>query len=139
MKSTMLLKQRVSPCELSSLRGQNGQCDAHLNPACYCWAAKRCCGFWCLPALGLRYTESGSRYIAHCGVFEVDEEKETVTHIPSVALLPNLIHGRQLRLMTLSDENLTLRAASSPEADGVTSVLYWNKAISYDANNGRKE
>jgi len=74
------------------------------------------------------YKESGSGYIAYCGVFEVDEENETVTHIPSVALLPNLIHGRQLRLVTVNGENLTLRTASSPEANGVTSVLHWQKA-----------
>ena len=86
---------------------------------------------------GIPSREAGTSRIAESSKWM--KKKETVTHIPSVALLPNLIHGRQLRLMTLSDENLTLRAASSPEADGVTSVLYWNKAISYDANNGRKE
>jgi hypothetical protein len=74
------------------------------------------------------YKEAGSGYIAYCGIFEVDEENETVTHIPSVALLPNLIHGRQLRLVTLTDENLTLRAAGSSEANVVTSVLHWKKA-----------
>jgi hypothetical protein len=74
------------------------------------------------------YKESGSGYIAYCGVFEVDEENETVAHIPFVALLPNLIHGRQLRLVTLSDEILTLRAGSSPETNDVTSVLHWKKA-----------
>jgi len=76
------------------------------------------------------YAESGSGYIAYCGVFEVDEEQETVTHIPSVALLPNLIHGRQLRLVTVSGETLTLRTASSPETNGVTSVMHWKRASS---------
>ena len=28
------------------------------------------------------YQQAGSGYIAYCGVYEVDEEKETVTHIP---------------------------------------------------------
>src|SRR5438445_6346553 len=41
------------------------------------------------------YVESGSGYIAYCGTYEVDEANETVTHLPSVALLPNLIHGSQ--------------------------------------------
>ncbi len=73
------------------------------------------------------YKEAGSGYIAYCGVFEVDEENETVTHIPSVALLPNLIHERQLRLVTLNDEILTLRAEGSPKTNGVTSVLHWKR------------
>jgi hypothetical protein len=76
------------------------------------------------------YKDSGSGYIAYCGIFEVDEERKTVTHIPSVALLPNLIHGRQLRSVTLSGERLTLRAASEPLENGafVMSVLDWKKA-----------
>jgi hypothetical protein len=41
------------------------------------------------------YQDSGSGYIAYCGTFEVGEENATVTHIPSVSLLPNLIGGRQ--------------------------------------------
>src|SRR5579863_2347575 len=48
------------------------------------------------------YQESGSGYIAYCGRFEVDEEKETVTHIPSVALVPNLIPQRQVRSVILA-------------------------------------
>jgi Lipocalin-like domain len=77
------------------------------------------------------YQESGSGYIAYCGLFEVDEEKQTVTHIPSVALLPNLIHRRQLRLLALTGEKLTLRTANAPTANGAlaTSVLDWKKNI----------
>ena len=48
------------------------------------------------------YWEAGSGYIAYCGVSEVDEENETVTHLPSVALVPNLILKGQLRSITLS-------------------------------------
>ena len=76
------------------------------------------------------YRESGSGYIAYCGVFEVDEEKETVTHIPSVALLPNLMQRKQVRSLTLTGEILTLRTANASTANGafVTSVLDWKKA-----------
>jgi hypothetical protein len=73
------------------------------------------------------YQESGSGYIAYCGVFEVDEERETVTHIPSVALLPNLIHRNQLRSLTLTSEDLTLRTANAANGSLVTSVLDWKK------------
>ncbi|MGC2766477.1 MAG: lipocalin-like domain-containing protein, partial [Candidatus Acidiferrum sp.] len=74
------------------------------------------------------YVESGSGYIAYCGTYEVDETNETVTHIPSVALLPNLIHGRQLRALTLNGDRLTLRT-SSAGVDGVlvTSHLEWER------------
>ena len=34
------------------------------------------------------YVEPGSGYVAYCGRYEVDEVNETVTHTPSVALLP---------------------------------------------------
>ena len=76
------------------------------------------------------YVESGSGYIAYCGTYEVDEASETVTHIPSVALLPNLINGRQLRAIEMKGDRLTLRTASVAVADGVlvTSRLEWQRA-----------
>ena len=53
-------------------------------------------------------------YIAYCGVYQVDEENETVTHIPSVALVPNLVLRVQLRSVTLTVDRLTLCAAEFP-------------------------
>ena len=72
---------------------------------------------------------SGSGYIAYCGTFEVDEENATVTHKPSVSLLPNLIGGRQCRLIDLEGDRLVLRATGAPVAGGVyvTSRLEWNR------------
>jgi hypothetical protein len=75
------------------------------------------------------YLQAGRGYIAYCGVYKVDEDKETVTHIPSVALVPNLILKGQLRSVTLSGGRLTLRTAGAPEAAGaVTSRLEWQRA-----------
>jgi hypothetical protein len=75
------------------------------------------------------YAESGSGYIAYCGTYNVDEANETVTHIPTVALLPNLIQGRQLRAIQLHGDRLTLRTASVADADGalVSSHLEWQR------------
>jgi hypothetical protein len=75
------------------------------------------------------YQASGSGYIAYCGMYEVDEENATVTHIPSVSLLPNLIHGRQCRTIDLQGDRLVLRAAGTPVAGGVyvTSRLEWKR------------
>jgi hypothetical protein len=77
------------------------------------------------------YQESGSGYIAYCGRYEVDENKATVTHIPSVALLPNLIDGRQCRAIQLSGDRLTLRitGAQVPGGISVTSRLEWKRVI----------
>jgi len=77
------------------------------------------------------YQQAGSGYIAYCGVYKVDEERETVTHTPSVALVPNLILQQQVRLVTLSADGLTLRAVGTPVRDGpsVTSLLEWQRAI----------
>jgi hypothetical protein len=75
------------------------------------------------------YQASGSGYIAYCGTFEVNEEMATVTHIPSVSLLPNLIGGRQCRSIDLDGDRLVLRAAGAPVAGGVyvTSRLEWKR------------
>ena len=77
------------------------------------------------------YQKAGSGYIAYCGVYEVDEEKEAVTHIPSVALVPNLILKGQVRTVTLSGDRLTRCLARVPAGNGapVTSRLEWQRAI----------
>jgi Lipocalin-like domain len=59
------------------------------------------------------YVESGSGYIAYCGSYVVNEAEETVTHTPSVSLLPNLIHASQLRSVALNGDRLTLRVETS--------------------------
>ena len=59
------------------------------------------------------YQEAGSGYIAYCGTYEVDEENATVTHIPSVALLPNLILGRQCRSIELHGDGLPCKRPES--------------------------
>jgi hypothetical protein len=75
------------------------------------------------------YQASGSGYIAYCGTYEIDEEKSTVTHIPTVSFLPNLIDGRQCRSIELDGNRLVLRAAGAPVTGGgyVTSRLEWKR------------
>jgi len=77
------------------------------------------------------YQDSGSGYIAYCGIYEVDEERGSVTHTPSVSLLPNLIDGRQIRFINLHDGFLTLRTTGTAVPNGlsVTSRLEWKRAI----------
>jgi hypothetical protein len=76
------------------------------------------------------YQQAGSGYISYCGVYQVDEEKKTVTHIPSVALVPNIILKPQLRSVTLDRDRLTL-VAVIPTTYGasVTSRLEWQRCL----------
>lgn len=76
------------------------------------------------------YDVAGRGYIAYCGVYEVDEGKETVTHTPSVALVPNLISKGQLRSIKLHHDRLILGTAPMPMGNGtsVTSRLEWQRA-----------
>jgi hypothetical protein len=75
------------------------------------------------------YGASGSGYIAYCGTYEVDEEKAMVTHIPSVSLLPNLIDGRQCRMIDLRGDRLVLRTTGAPDTGDLylTSRLEWKR------------
>jgi Lipocalin-like domain len=75
------------------------------------------------------YRESGSGYIAYCGTYEVDAAKATVTHTPSVALLPNLVDEPQCRAIAFEGARLILRTAGAPIAGGrnVTTRLEWTK------------
>jgi hypothetical protein len=73
------------------------------------------------------YQEFGRGYIGYCGRYEVDEERETVTHVPTVAFLPNLIGKRLRRQVQLFHSILTL-TASYIGADGepAASHLEWS-------------
>jgi hypothetical protein len=75
------------------------------------------------------YQRAGSGYIAYCGRYEIDEGMGTVIHIPSVALRPNLIGARQLRVIELCDDRLTLRSQAIQLEDGfcITNRLEWKR------------
>jgi hypothetical protein len=68
----------------------------------------------CTWAVGARLinklSNSGRLY---CGVYEADEKKGAVIHVPSVALLPNLIGATLFRPVTLTGDTLTLLATSA--------------------------
>ena len=94
--------------------------------------ASQLVGVWRLVSYAVElveYQQAGSGYIAYCGVYVVDEEKRTVTHIPSVALVPNLILKEQLRSIILSGDRLSLYAVI-PVADSgpATSRPEWRHA-----------
>ena len=74
------------------------------------------------------YEAFGHGYIGYCGRYEVNEEHSTVTHLPSVAFLPNLVGHRHLRHVAIAGDRLTLRAPY-PRADrtNATSCLEWSR------------
>lgn len=76
------------------------------------------------------YQQAGRGYIAYCGVYEVDEEKSIVAHIPSVALVPNLIVKGQLRSVTLIADRMVLTTEGNPDAAeaAIVSRLEWQRA-----------
>jgi hypothetical protein len=78
------------------------------------------------------YRQAGSGYIAYCGIYEVDEENATVAHIPSVALVPNLILKEQLRSASMSGDRLILCAISTSAENGTSSSsrLEWQRTTS---------
>jgi hypothetical protein len=78
------------------------------------------------------YQEAGRGYIAYCGIFEVNEEEETVTHVPYVAFLPNLVGEKLLRSVTLSGDRLTLLATATPVENGGLRIsrMEWQRLLS---------
>lgn len=76
----------------------------------------------------LEFQQARSGYIAYCGRFWVDEAQRTVTHLPDVALLPNLLHQNQIRNITLHGEQLILRTIG--QSGDSTSRLEWVRIAS---------
>jgi Lipocalin-like domain len=73
----------------------------------------------------------GRGYIGYCGRYEVDEEHGTVTHLPSVAFLPNLIGQRLLRQVSITGNRLILKTAYTlADGSNVTSLLEWSRTRS---------
>jgi hypothetical protein len=73
------------------------------------------------------YCEAGRGYIAYCGTYEVDERGGTVTHIPKVSLLPNLVSARQVRSVDLQGDRLVLATATTVDSETVISRLEWRR------------
>jgi hypothetical protein len=74
------------------------------------------------------YREIGRDYIGYCGHYQVDEDHTMVIHLPTVALVPNLIAQKQPRHVELSGDRLIL-TASHTRSDGasISSRLEWSR------------
>jgi Lipocalin-like domain len=73
--------------------------------------------------------QAAAGYIAYCGRYVLDEAQRTITHIPTVALLPQLVGNAQRRKVSLDAGLLTLLTERLPSPSGalVSSRLEWKK------------
>ena len=66
----------------------------------------------------------GRGYIGYCGRYELDEEHGTVTYLPLVAFLPNLIGQRLLRQVSVTGNLLGSKwLRSAHHLDGRLALL----------------
>ena len=67
-------------------------------------------------------------FTAYFGTYEVDEEKGSVTHYVSGALLPNVVGKRQVRFFEFKDNQLILSTPPMPwGGEQKTGVLVWRR------------
>jgi hypothetical protein len=73
------------------------------------------------------YTAAGQGFIGYSGVYEVDEARSIVTHLPFVAFSPNMVGSHQQRLIEWSGDLLVLTAehAQVPGQSATKSRLEW--------------
>lgn len=76
------------------------------------------------------YQEEASTYIAYSGSFQVDEQKQTLTHSMFVSLFPNWVGQTQPRDVKIDGDILYLSTESPIKSGGkmVMSYLQWRRA-----------
>lgn len=66
-------------------------------------------------------------YIAYFGTYEVNEERNTVTHHVQGALNPSWVGGTQVRRMRFDGDLLELQADVHKSGQTITHILTWRK------------
>ncbi|MDN0083908.1 lipocalin-like domain-containing protein [Crenobacter sp. SG2305] len=76
------------------------------------------------------YEAEANSYIAYTGPFQVDEEKQSLTHSMFISLFPNWIGQTQPRVVKIEGDILSLSTASPINSGGklVNSYLRWQRA-----------
>jgi hypothetical protein len=69
-------------------------------------------------------------YLAYCGHYILEEEKQRVTHHMTVSLFPNWLGCAQVRLASFEGDHLILRTEKPMVVDGhlATAELVWRRA-----------
>lgn len=74
------------------------------------------------------HEEVPSGYIGYCGTYLLDESAATVSHIPDIALVPNLIGEQLKRSITLLKDELSLTVVNSQdEGTSMETRLCWRR------------
>jgi len=76
------------------------------------------------------FAAAASTYFAYTGPFQVDEEKQTLTHSMFISLFPNWIGQTQPRVVQIDDDFLTITTEKPVESLGkmVKPELRWKRA-----------
>lgn len=77
------------------------------------------------------YEAEASTYIAYTGPFNVDEERQTLTHSMFISLFPNWVGQTQPRVVRIESDLLNLSTANPIVSAGklVNSYLQWRRAL----------
>jgi hypothetical protein len=76
------------------------------------------------------FGDAASSYFAYTGPFQVDEEKQTLTHSMFISLFPNWIGQTQPRVVHVDRDFLTVTTEKAVESQGkmVKPELRWKRA-----------
>ena len=76
------------------------------------------------------YRQAASTYVAYSGPFDVDEERNIVTHSMFVSILPNWIGHAQPRAVRIEGDDLYISSVSPFHLRGrtVNAQLHWRRA-----------
>jgi hypothetical protein len=76
------------------------------------------------------YRQAAPSYVAYAGPFQLDEEKQIITHSLFVSILPNWIGGTQARAVRVEGDDLYLRTVSPLQLRDkkIDAQLHWRRA-----------
>lgn len=73
-----------------------------------------------------KYNELG--YLAYCGRYHIDANKQVITHEVDISLYPEWIGGQQIRLITLRENQLELSSTGAVGPENIQFSLRWQRA-----------
>jgi hypothetical protein len=80
------------------------------------------------------YASMGRGYMAYCGRYSVEEDKQRMTHTMTVSLFPNWLGMSQVRIASFEGDRLVLRTEKPMLVNGDlrTAELIWRRAAEAD-------
>jgi hypothetical protein len=77
------------------------------------------------------FVTTGRGYMAYCGRYTLEEDRQRITHTMTVSLFPNWLGMSQVRLASFEGERLVLRTEQPMLVNGQyrTAELVWRRAV----------